>query len=128
VSVSESGRFFDARDGSTKERTFSVRFHTKPRHISLTTTNSWIVWRRAAVSLTLSVPNIHAFPGRIFSLMNAKWRQDWNCTSVCFNFKVENANFNFECCEFYEYVLSDKKLCLSLPAVTATCRKTILSI
>ena len=60
----------------------------------------------------LSIPTSNAFPERIFSLMNAKCRQDRNRMTVAL-IKSELqvfANYNLACRDYYDVVLSDQKL------------------
>jgi len=64
------------------------------------------------VSFVLSVPSSNAFPERIFSLMNAKCRQERNRMAVSL-IKSElqvYTNYTFSCHEFHSFVLSDQKL------------------
>lgn len=64
------------------------------------------------VSYVLSLPGSNAFPERIFSLMNAKWRDDRNRMSVEL-VKAELqvfANFTQDCQNFYSLVIGDQKL------------------
>lgn len=64
------------------------------------------------VSFVLSIPASNAFPERIFSLMNAKWRSDRNRMSVSL---VEAelqvfTNYDLLCRDFYSWVICDQKL------------------
>ena len=64
------------------------------------------------VSCMLSLPGSNAFPERIFSLMNAKWRDDRNRMSISL-VKSELQtfiNYDFDCRCFYDYALADQKL------------------
>lgn len=64
------------------------------------------------VSFVLSVPASNAFPERIFSLMNSKWRSDRNRMSVSL-VKAELqvfTNYNFDCRDFYSFVIRNQKL------------------
>jgi hypothetical protein len=60
----------------------------------------------------LSLPGSNAFPERIFSLMNAKWRGDRNRISISL-IKSELqtfVNYDFDCRRFYDFALADQKL------------------
>ena len=64
------------------------------------------------VSCMLSLPGSNAFSEIIFSLMNAKWRDDRNRMSISL-VKSELQTFincNFNCRGFYDYALADQKL------------------
>ena len=64
------------------------------------------------VSYVLSLPGSNTFPERIFSLMNAKWRDDWKRMSIEL-VKAELqvfANFTDDCRSFHSFVASDRSL------------------
>jgi len=64
------------------------------------------------VSYVLSLPGSNAFPERIFSLMNAKWRDDRNRMSIEL-VKAELqviVNFTDDCRSFQSFVASDRSL------------------
>ena len=60
----------------------------------------------------LSLPGSNALPERIFSLMNAKWRDDRNRMNVSL-VKSELQtfiNYDFDCRSFYDFALAEPKL------------------
>lgn len=64
------------------------------------------------VSYLLSVPATSAFTERVFSVMNAKWREDRNRSSLNLikNELLIYFNFSFDCREAYEAFKNDSKL------------------
>lgn len=64
------------------------------------------------VSYLLSVPATSAFTERVFSVMNAKWRDDRNKASINLikNELLIYFNFNFDCNEAYDVFKNDCKL------------------
>jgi hypothetical protein len=64
------------------------------------------------VSCMLSLPGSNAFPERIYSLMNAKWRDDRNRMSVSLvKSELQTfVNYNFDCRSFYDFALGDARL------------------
>ena len=64
------------------------------------------------VSFVMSLPSSNAFPERVFSLMNSKWRSDRNRATVGL-IKAELqvfVNFDHKCGEFYDFVVKEEKL------------------
>lgn len=64
------------------------------------------------ISFVLSIPASNAFPERVFSLMNAKWRADRNKMTVGL-VKAELqvfTNYNVDCRSFHSFALADKKM------------------
>jgi len=64
------------------------------------------------VAYILSVPGSNAFPERVFSLMNTKWRTERNRASAAL-IKSELqvfVNFVYSCSAFYDFVLKEQKL------------------
>jgi len=64
------------------------------------------------VAYILSMPGSNAFPERVFSLMNTKWRAERNRASAAL-IKSELqvfVNFVYSCSAFYDFVLKEQKL------------------
>jgi hypothetical protein len=64
------------------------------------------------VSCMLSLPGSNAFPERVFSLMNAKWRGDRNrmLVSLVKSELQTFINYDLDCRRFYAFALAEPKL------------------